>query len=66
MNQINDNDRTAKAKEERGRMRGSWETDHCKHGRLYSFRWTWVIGATVEDGDVEMGKHGCTKCEEEV
>lgn len=60
-----DGTRRAKAKEENGRMCGPWETDHCKHGRLYSFRWTWPIGSDVESGDIEIGRNGCTKCENE-
>ena len=60
-----DDQRRAKAKEANGRMRGPWETEQCKHGRLYSFRWTWPVDSDVEIGDVEIGRNGCTKCEAE-
>lgn len=62
---IGDDERIAKAKLERGRMRGPWEIGRCEHGRVYSYRWTWSIGGSPEDGDVEMGKSGCKECEEE-
>jgi hypothetical protein len=62
---ISDDDRRAKAtRDPAGRwMVGPWETDRCRHGRLYSFRWRWPIGCDVEDGTPEIGKSNCKKCE---
>lgn len=59
---INDDDRVRQAVRKGGRMVGPWETDRCKHGRLFSFRWTWPVGSTPEGGDAEMGASGCKAC----
>jgi hypothetical protein len=60
---IGDEERIAKAKLERGKMRGPWEKSRCEHGRVYSFRWIWSIEGSPEGGDIEMGKSGCKDCE---
>lgn len=62
---MNDDERASKAREERGQMVGPWETDRCKHGKLFSFRWTWPKGGGPEVGEPEMGRSGCKACESE-
>lgn len=62
---ISDETRAAKAVQQGSRMLGPWETGHCEHGKLYSYRWTWPVGATPADGTAQMGRQGCKKCREE-
>ncbi len=62
---LSDETRIARAKQRGKRMIGPLEIGHCEHTRLFSYRWTWPIDSTPEDGDVEFVKHGCTKCNRE-
>lgn len=48
-----------------GVMAGPWEIEHCKHGRIYRFRWVWPKGSTIESSYPEIGGNGCRKCREE-
>jgi len=60
---LNDEQRVAQAKEIRpGRFAAPWEPGYCDHGRLYSFRWTWRAGESIEDGEPEIGSRKCRKC----
>ena len=64
---IGDTERVDGATEIRpGVMAGPWESERCKHGRLYSYRWVWAKdGGNIEGSTPEVGRSGCKKCREE-
>lgn len=57
-----DSDRVRLAVVRGNRVLGPVERDRCNHGRVYSYRWTWAIGGTPEDGEAEFVSQKCQKC----
>ena len=58
----NDADRVRLAMQRGDTMLGPEERARCDHGRLYSYRWTWLTGESPESGDCEFISQGCEKC----